>query len=57
MASNARKLRRALEQGKHPGKLKLITRNPYDRTPGGLGVNTHTKSTFYAISKRKGGEA
>ena len=56
MASNTRKIRRALERGKSPDKLKLFSRNYHHTTPGGYAHNAKTKSTFYQITE-KGGKA
>lgn len=54
MASNSRKIRRALERGKSPDKLKLFSRNYHHTNPGGYAHNEKTKSTFYRITEKGG---
>lgn len=54
MASNSRKIRRALERGKSPDKLKLFSRNPHHTNPTGYAHNEKTKSTFYRITEKGG---
>lgn len=54
MASNARKIRRALERGKSPDRLKLFSRNNHHTNPRGYAHNEKTKSTFYRITEKGG---